>query len=71
MKMQDGNKKHDSFSLTKDTIPILPLTADFVEYINKHCTVDEEGTLKCRKCGSMVMIDFFEREIVCTECDEL
>ena len=44
----------------------------FVRYIEVSCDVDEiEGCLICKNCGCKVYIDWFEKQLECTGCDEL
>ena len=44
----------------------------FIDYIESNCEVDEiEGNLRCANCGCLVTVDWFEKELTCTGCDEL
>lgn len=56
----------------KEVKSMSALTYDFALYINKSTKVDEmTGGLVCKMCGSPVNVDYFEKSIECTGCDEL
>lgn len=43
-----------------------------VNYIGENCEPEElDGNLKCNKCGSRVIVDWFEQTLECQGCDEL
>lgn len=45
---------------------------DFIMWIETHCDVEEiSGRIYCKKCGHRVFIDWFEKELQCSSCDEL
>ena len=48
------------------------LPQPFVDYINLHCDVDEiEGCLVCKHCGHKVVVDYFEKENLPYEVDQM
>lgn len=41
-------------------------------YIEESCEVDEiSGDLVCKKCGSRVIVDWFEKTLECQGCDDI
>jgi len=50
----------------------MKLPRAFIMSIEKNCVVREnEVNLHCVKCGSLVSIDWFEKTLECTGCDEI
>lgn len=50
----------------------MKIPEDFIKHIEGSCSVSEtEGTLTCNKCGSKVVVDWFEKTLECLGCDDL